>query len=185
MAHGYLLASFLSPLTNVRKDEYGGSLENRLRYPLEVFAAVRAVWPAEKPMSVRISATDWVPGGTTGEDAVVIASALKKAGADIIDVSTGQTSPDEQPIYGRMFQTGYADQVRNEAHTPVITVGNISTPDQVNSILTAGRADLCALARPHLDDPHWTMHAAVALGWHDPRWPLPYSALERARGRVL
>lgn len=176
MAHGYLLASFLSPLTNVRSDEYGGSLENRMRYPLEVFEAVRAVWPADRPMSVRISATDWADGGFTGEDAVVLAKALKARGCDIIDVSTGQTVPDAKPEYGRMWQTRFADQIRHEAGIPTMAVGAISTADQVNSIIAAGRADLCLLARPHLDDPHWTLHAARDQGYFDQRWPEQYLA---------
>jgi anthraniloyl-CoA monooxygenase len=184
MAHGYLLASFLSPVTNARKDAYGGSLESRMRYPLEVFEAVRAVFPAHKPMSVRISATDWVPGGFQPEDAVVFARELRALGLDILDVSSGQTTPLERPIYGRMYQSGFADQIRNDAGIRTITVGNISTHDQVNSILTAYRADVCALARPHLDDPNWALHAATAQGWFDVRWPAPYSTLERGRGRV-
>ena len=173
-AHGYLLSSFLSPLSNLRDDEYGGSLENRMRFPLEVFRAVRETWPAEKPISVRISATDWVPGGFTGDDAVQVAKALKELGCDIIDVSTGQTSIHAKPVYGRMWQTRFADQVRHEAGIPTIAVGNISTGDQVNTILAAGRADLCALARPHLSDPHWTLHAAVDMGWENAAWPKPY-----------
>jgi anthraniloyl-CoA monooxygenase len=177
-AHGYLLSSFISPLTNVRTDEYGGSLENRMRFPLEVFDAVRAVWPADKPMSVRISATDWVPGGITGDDAVQIALMLKKHGCDIVDVSAGQTTTEAQPVYGRMFQTPLSDQVRNEAGIPTMTVGNINTPDEVNSILVAGRADLCVLARPHLRDPYWTLHAAAAQEYYDLRWPSQYEAVQ-------
>lgn len=173
-AHGYLLSSFLSPLSNVRRDEYGGSLPNRMRFPLEVFEAVRAAWPDDKPISVRISATDWVPGGFSGEDAVVLARALRERGCDIIDVSTGQTSPRAQPVYGRMWQTRFADQVRNEAKIPTIAVGNITTPDQVNTILAAGRADLCALARPHLYDPHWTLRAAVETEFEELPWPKQY-----------
>ncbi len=163
-AHGYLLGSFLSPLTNQRSDAYGGSMDNRLRFPLEVFAAMRAVWPAGKPMSVRISATDWQDGGTTGDDAVEIARALTRAGADLIDVSSGQTTPDAQPVYGRMFQTPFADQVRNDASVATMCVGSITTPDQVNTILAAGRADLVALARPHLTDPYFTQRAAAQYG---------------------
>src|SRR3954454_18391236 len=161
MAHGYLLSSFLSPLTNVRGDEYGA---DRARFPLEVFAACRAVWPAEKPMSVRISATDWVDGGFDGDDAVAFAHRLRDAGCDVVDVSTGQVSPDQQPAYGRSFQTPYADRIRHEAGIPVIAVGAISSYDDVNPIILAGRADLCALARPHLWDPHWTLHAAADQG---------------------
>jgi anthraniloyl-CoA monooxygenase len=163
-AHGYLLASFISPLTNTRTDEYGGSLANRLRYPLEVFAAMRAAWPAHKPMSVRISATDWAAGGITGDDAVAVARAFGEAGVDLVDVSTGQTVRDAQPIYGRMFQTPFSDQVRNEARVATMCVGNITTADQVNTILAAGRADLVALARPHLVDPSFTMRAAAWYG---------------------
>ena len=155
-AHGYLLASFISPLTNQRTDEYGGSLENRLRFPLEVFEALRAAWPSHKPMSVRISATDWAEGGITGDDAVAIARAFAEAGVDLVDVSTGQTVRDAQPIYGRMFQTPFSDQVRNEARVATMCVGNITTADQVNTILAAGRADLVALGRPHLVDPSFT-----------------------------
>jgi anthraniloyl-CoA monooxygenase len=163
-AHGYLLSSFISPLTNQRSDEYGGSLRNRLRFPLEVFDAVRAAWPSQKPMSVRISATDWAEGGITGDDAVAIARAFAEAGVDLVDVSTGQTVRDAQPIYGRMFQTPFSDQVRNEARVATMCVGNITTADQVNTILAAGRADLVALARPHLVDPFFTMKAAAWYG---------------------
>jgi anthraniloyl-CoA monooxygenase len=163
-AHGYLLASFISPLTNNRTDEYGGSLANRLRYPLEVFEAMRAAWPAHKPMSVRISATDWAAGGITGDDAVAVARAFGEAGVDLVDVSTGQTVRDAQPIYGRMFQTPFSDQVRNEARVATMCVGNITTADQVNTILAAGRADLVALGRPHLVDPSFTIRAAAWYG---------------------
>ena len=163
-AHGYLLASFISPLTNKRTDEYGGVLANRLRFPLEVFEAMRAVWPAHKPMSVRISATDWAEGGITGDDAVAIARAFAEAGVDLVDVSTGQTTRDAQPVYGRMFQTPFSDQVRNEARVATMCVGNITTADQVNTILAAGRADLVALGRPHLVDPSFTLKAAAWYG---------------------
>jgi anthraniloyl-CoA monooxygenase len=163
-AHGYLLASFISPLTNVRSDEYGGSLENRLRFPLEVFRAMRAVWPDEKPMSVRLSATDWVDGGLTGDDAVEVARAFAQAGCDLIDVSTGQTVADAQPVFGRMFQTPFSDQIRNEAALATMCVGAITTADQVNTIIAAGRADLVALARPHLVDPYFSMKAAAWYG---------------------
>ena len=172
-AHGYLLASFISPLTNTRTDTYGGSLDNRLRYPLEVFSAMRAAWPAHKPMSVRISATDWAEGGITGDDAVKIARAFAEAGVDLIDVSTGQTVRDAQPVYGRMFQTPFSDQVRNEARVATMCVGNITTADQVNTILAAGRADLVALGRPHLVDPSFTMRAAAWYG-ADIACPRPY-----------
>ncbi|MEO1103661.1 MAG: bifunctional salicylyl-CoA 5-hydroxylase/oxidoreductase, partial [Pseudomonadota bacterium] len=163
-AHGYLIASFLSPLTNHRTDEYGGSLENRLRYPLEVFDAMRTVWPAQKPMSVRVSATDWAEGGITGDDTVEIARAFVAHGVDLVDVSTGQTVPDAKPIFGRMFQTPFAEQVRAEADVATLAVGAITSADQVNTILAAGRADLVALARPHLVNPHFTLHAAAEYG---------------------
>ncbi|MFO0683032.1 MAG: bifunctional salicylyl-CoA 5-hydroxylase/oxidoreductase [Sandaracinus sp.] len=181
MAHGYLLSTFLSPLTNHRTDAYGGSLEARMRYPLEVFAAMRAVWPAHKPMSVRLSATDWVPGGTEAADSVVIAAALAKAGCDVIDVSTGQVSPLEKPVYGRAFQTPFSERIRLEAKIPTIAVGNVQDYDQANSILLAGRADLVALARPHLADPYFTLHAAAAQGWDEVRWPKQYLAARPRR----
>jgi anthraniloyl-CoA monooxygenase len=173
-AHGYLLSGFITPLSNRRTDEYGGSLENRLRFPLEVFRAMRAVWPQDRPMSVRISATDWVEGGVDGPDAVEIARAFHLAGVDIIHVSAGQTSPKARPVYGRMFQTPFSDRIRNETGIPTIAVGNITDPDQVNSIIAAGRADLCALARPHLADPFWTLHAAAQLGYKAQPWPVQY-----------
>jgi anthraniloyl-CoA monooxygenase len=173
-AHGYLLSSFITPLSNVRTDAYGGSLANRLRFPLEVFAAVRAVWPESKPMSVRISATDWVPGGIAPGDAVEIARAFHAAGADLIDVSAGQTSRAAQPVYGRMYQTPFADRIRNELGIATMAVGNIYDPDHVNGIIAAGRADLCAIARAHLADPYWTLHAAAALGYRGLAWPDPY-----------
>jgi anthraniloyl-CoA monooxygenase len=176
-AHGYLLSSFITPLTNQRMDEYGGSLENRMRYPLEVFAAVRAAWPEDKPISVRISANDWMGDeGITPQDAVDIARMLKAAGVDICDVSAGQTSAEAQPVYGRMFQTPFSDRIRNEARIATMAVGNIYEADHVNSILMAGRADLVCLARPHLADPYWTLHAAVALGDTHTQWPVPYQA---------
>ena len=163
-AHGYLLASFISPLTNRRTDAYGGSLENRMRFPLEVFRAMRAAWPDEKPMSVRISATDWADGGLTGDDAVEVARAFADAGCDLIDVSTGQTVADSEPVFGRMFQTPFSDQIRNEAGLATMCVGAITTADQVNTIIAAGRADLVALARPHLMDPYFTLKAAAWYG---------------------
>jgi anthraniloyl-CoA monooxygenase len=178
MAHGYLLSSFLSPLTNRRTDEYGGSLEARARFPLEVFAACRAVWPAERPMSVRISATDWVDGGFDGDDAVAFARMLRRAGCDIVDVSTGQVSPDQRPAYGRSYQTPYADRIRHEAGMPVIAVGAIASYDDVNTIVLSGRADLCALARPHLWDPHWTLHAAADQD-HEVEWVTQYRSGRR------
>lgn len=173
-AHGYLLASFISPLTNGRTDSYGGPLANRLRFPLEVFAAIRAVWPAHKPMSVRISATDWQEGGVDGDEAVEIAAAFAGAGCDLIDVSTGQTTPQARPVYGRMFQTQFSDQIRNEAKLATMCVGNITTADQVNTILAAGRADLVALARPHLANPYFTLHAAAQYGVAPQSFPIQY-----------
>jgi anthraniloyl-CoA monooxygenase len=170
-AHGYLLSSFISPLTNRRDDEHGGSLENRLRYPLEVFAAVRAAWPADKPISVRISAHDWVEGGITPADAVLIARAFKAAGADMIDCSSGQVSAAQKPTYGRMYQTPFADRIRNEAGIATIAVGAISEADHVNSIISAGRADLCAVGRPHLANPAWTLTEAARIGFKGLDWP--------------
>ncbi|GGZ88173.1 bifunctional salicylyl-CoA 5-hydroxylase/oxidoreductase [Streptomyces echinoruber] len=180
-AHGYLLSGFLSPLTNRRTDAYGGCLERRLRFPLEVFDAVRAAWPPERPMTVRISATDWAEGGTSAEDAVEIARAFAAHGADAIDVSTGQVVSEERPEFGRSYQTPFADRIRQQTGTPVIAVGAISSWDDVNSLLLAGRADLCALARPHLYDPHWTLHAAAEQGYTGPGavWPAPYRAGSR------
>jgi anthraniloyl-CoA monooxygenase len=187
-AHGYLLSSFISPLTNQRSDRYGGSLAGRLRYPLEVFAAVRAAWPAHKPVSVRVSATDWCDGGITGPDSVLIAKAFAAAGADVVDVSTGQVSPDEQPAFGRSYQTPFADQIRHLAGIPTMAVGLISSYDDVNSILLAGRADLCLLGRAHLYDPNWTLHAAAEQGYAGPgaAWPRPWQAGSRrpAAGRL-
>ena len=172
-AHGYLLSSFLTPLRNQRTDGYGGSLEGRLRFPLEVFGAMREAWPSHKPLSARISATDWVDGGIDGADAVEIARAFAAAGVDIIDVSAGQTTPDARPVYGRMFQTPLSDRIRNEAGIPTMAVGNIYEIDHVNSIIAAGRADLCCLARPHLAEPNWTLHAA-AQQQVDAGWPRQY-----------
>ncbi|GJF21135.1 bifunctional salicylyl-CoA 5-hydroxylase/oxidoreductase [Streptomyces sp. HO565] len=180
-AHGYLLSGFLSPLTNHRTDAYGGTLEKRLRFPLEVFDAVRGAWPGERPMTVRISATDWAEGGTSAEEAVEIARAFAAHGADAIDVSTGQVVAGERPEFGRSYQTPFADRIRHEAGVPVIAVGAISSWDDVNSLILAGRADLCALARPHLYDPHWTLHAAAEQGYAGPGadWPAPYRAGSR------
>ncbi|HEX3490006.1 MAG TPA: bifunctional salicylyl-CoA 5-hydroxylase/oxidoreductase, partial [Streptosporangiaceae bacterium] len=180
-AHGYLLSSFISPLTNHRQDAYGGSLAGRLRFPLEVLAAVRAAWPEHLPVSVRVSATDWTDGGITGADSVPIARAFADAGADIVDVSTGQVSPDERPAFGRSYQTPFADQIRHLAGIPVMAVGLISSYDDVNSILLAGRADLCLLGRAHLYDPNWTLHAAAEQGYAGPAavWPLPWQAGSR------
>ncbi len=187
-AHGYLMSSFISPLTNRREDEYGGSLENRLRYPLEVFRAMRAAWPQERPMSVRISAHDWAPGGITPDDAVIIAQQFRDAGADLIDVSSGQTTREARPVYGRMYQTPFADQIRNEVGIGTIAVGNIFAADHVNSIIAAGRADLCAIARAHLSDPAWTLRAAAEQGFHECDWPRQYlsgqAQLERNLARA-
>jgi anthraniloyl-CoA monooxygenase len=174
MAHGYLLASFLSPLTNNRLDRFGGTVHGRLSFPLEVLRAVRAEWPAEKPLSVRISATDWADGGLSEDDLLVIVRAFKDAGVDLIDVSTGQTVPWQKPVYGRMWQTPFADQVRNEIGIATMAVGNIYDPDHVNSIIASGRADLCAIARPHLANPAWTLEAAAKLGFHTQWWPQQY-----------
>jgi anthraniloyl-CoA monooxygenase len=174
-AHGYLLSSFISPISNVRTDNYGGSLENRMRFPLEVLSAVRDVWPSEKPISVRISAEDWVGDrGNTGAEAVIIAKLFYDTGADIIHVSAGQTSSEQKPIYGRMFQTHLSEQVRLECGIPTMAVGNITTPDQVNTILAAGRADLVTLARPHLANPFFTLHAAAHYNWGGQVWPNQY-----------
>jgi anthraniloyl-CoA monooxygenase len=180
-AHGYLLSSFISPISNQRSDEYGGTLQNRLRFPLELFDAIRAVWPAHKPMTVRISATDWYPGGIDADDAVEIARAFAAHGADAIDVSTGQVIKDERPAFGRSYQTPYADRIRNEVGIATIAVGVISSYDDVNSLLLAGRADLCALARAHLYDPYWTLHAAADQGYAGPgaEWPDPFKAGSR------
>ncbi len=177
-AHGYLLATFLSPLTNRREDAYGGCLENRLRFPLEVFDAVRAAWPAHKPIVVRVSATDWAPGGIESDDAVAIARALKAHGCDALDVSTGQTVAEQEPEYGRLYQTPYSDRIRHEVGITTMTVGAISSYGDVNSILAAGRADFCVLARAHLFDPYWTRHAAYEQGYRLP-WPAPYAAINR------
>jgi anthraniloyl-CoA monooxygenase len=184
-AHGYLLSSFISPLTNQRTDEYGGSLENRLRYPLEVFRAMRAVWPQQLPMSVRISAHDWVEGGITPDDAVEIAKAFKAAGADMIDCSSGQVSKKQKPVYGRMYQTPFADRIRNEAGIATIAVGAISEADHVNSIIAAGRADLCAIARPHLANPSWTLLEAAKIGYLDLAWPKQYRSAKTQLERNL
>jgi anthraniloyl-CoA monooxygenase len=174
-AHGYLMSAFITPLTNRRSDAYGGSLENRVRFPLEVYRAVRAVWPEGKPISVRISAHDWVGDrGITPADAVDIARLLQREGVDIIDVSAGQTSTEARPVYGRMFQTPMSDRIRNEVAIATMAVGNITEPDHVNSILMAGRADLVCLARPHLADPYWTLHTAARLGYAGTTWPKPY-----------
>ena len=188
--HGFLLSSFISPLTNRRTDAYGGSLENRLRFPLEVLAAVREAWPKHLPISVRISCTDWAPGGTTVDEAVEIAKQLHQGGADFVDVSSGEVTPDQKPVYGRLYQTPFADRIRNEANVPTIAVGAITDADQVNGIVASGRADLCALSRPHLADAAWVLRESAKLGWHDVTWPRAYQfgkeQLERsfARGRA-
>jgi anthraniloyl-CoA monooxygenase len=174
-AHGYLMSAFITPLSNKRHDEYGGSLDNRMRFPLEVFHAVRAVWPKDKPISVRISANDWVGAeGITPQDAVEISAMLAEAGVDFVDVSAGQTTLEAKPVYGRMFQTPFSDRIRNEAHIATLAVGNIYEPDHVNSILMAGRADLVCLARPHLANPYWTLHAAADAQYEGVTWPKPY-----------
>ncbi|MFN7026112.1 MAG: bifunctional salicylyl-CoA 5-hydroxylase/oxidoreductase [Pseudorhizobium sp.] len=173
-AHGYLLSSFLSPLTNQRSDEYGGSHENRARYPLEVFRAIRAVWPADKPISVRLSCHDWFEGGNTPEDATIFARMFKEAGADMIDCSSGQVWKEEKPVYGRLFQTPFSDKIRNEVGIPTMAVGAISEADHANSVIAAGRADLCAVARPHLADPAWVLHEAARIGLTDIAWPKQY-----------
>jgi anthraniloyl-CoA monooxygenase len=173
-AHGYLLSSFISPVTNRRSDAYGGSLANRLRFPLEVFAAMRAVWPSELAAGVRISAADWVEGGIRVEDSIEIARAFREVGAAFIDVSTGQVTDDQKPVYGRMFQVPFAERIRLELGMLTLAVGNIYEPDHVNSIVAAGRADVCLLARPQLWDPMWTMRAAAQLGYAGVKWPEPY-----------
>jgi anthraniloyl-CoA monooxygenase len=184
MAHGYLLASFISPLTNRRHDAYGGPLANRMRFPLEVFDAVRAAWPKAQPMSVRISAVDWSPGGHEPDDAVAVARMLQEHGCDLVDVSAGQTVADQRPVYGRLFQTPFADRIRHEVGIATMAVGNISSYADVNTILAAGRADLCLLARAHLWDPYWTRHAAYELGFKLP-WPGQYDSLNRFRPRFI
>ena len=173
-AHGYLVSSFLTPVSNQRTDEYGGSLENRMRFPLELFAAMRALWPAARPMSVRVSATDWVEDGLTAEESVAVGRGFVDAGADIIHVSTGQTTTEARPVFGRLYQTPYSDRIRNEARVPTIAVGNVTEADQVNSIIAAGRADLVAIGRPHLADPQWVLHAAATLGYKSASWPKQY-----------
>jgi anthraniloyl-CoA monooxygenase len=182
--HGYLLSSFISPLTNQRVDEYGGMLENRARFPLEVFRAMREAWPTQLPMSVRISATDRAPCGTTVDEAVLISRWFGEAGADMIDCSSGEVVPHETPAHGRMFQAPIADRIRNEAGIATIAVGSISSADEINGIIASGRADLCAISRLHLADPTWTLREVARLGYHDIQWPAPYragkDALERA-----
>jgi anthraniloyl-CoA monooxygenase len=183
LAHGYLLASFVSPLTNRRTDEYGGSLAKRMRFPLEIVSRVRAQWPPTKPLSVRISAVDWAPGGMEPEDSVEVARMVVAAGSDIVDVSAGQTVADQQPVYGRQFQTPFSDRIRHEARVPTMTVGNISSAADVNTILAAGRADLVVMARAHLWDPYWTRHAAADLGY-PLGWPPAYATLNRYTPRL-
>ena len=183
LAHGYLLASFISPLTNRRTDEYGGSLANRMRFPLEVLRAVRAAWPAERPLTARVSATDWHPDGLTGAESVEVARLIGEAGVDAVDVSAGQTVPDQRPVYGRAFQTPFADRIRHEAGMATMAVGNIQSHEDVNAILAAGRADLVLMARAHLWDPYWTRHAAYALG-HPMKWPPQYESLDNYNART-
>jgi len=180
MAHGYLLSSFLSPLSNRRTDAYGGSLDNRLRFPLEVLDAVRATWPSQLPVFVRISATDWMPDGSgvTELESVEIARALAAHGCDVVDVSSGGTSMEGRPVYGRMYQVPFADRIRHEAGVPVMAVGGIEGVDHANTVLAAGRADLTALARPHLADPYLALHGAAALGFPDVAWPVQYLAVK-------
>jgi anthraniloyl-CoA monooxygenase len=185
MAHGYLLASFLSPLTNRRTDGYGGSVGQRLRFPLEVLAAVRADWPADKPLSVRLSSSDWAPGGLGEDELIAIARAMKAGGADALDLSSGQTVPWQKPVYGRMWQTPFSDLVRNIVGIPTIAVGNIFESDHANSIIASGRADLCALARPHLADPSWTLRAAAEQHFAGQWWPSQYLSARRQLERNL
>jgi anthraniloyl-CoA monooxygenase len=173
-AHGYLLSSFLSPLTNLRTDEYGGSHENRARFVLEIFHAVRAAWPEQRPISVRLSTHDWFDGGNTPADAAIFAKLFKDAGADLIDCSSGQVVKEEKPVYGRLFQTPFSDKIRNEIQVPTIAVGAISEADHANSVIAAGRADLCAVARPHLADPFFVMHEAARIGYKPQAWPKQY-----------
>jgi anthraniloyl-CoA monooxygenase len=183
--HGYLLSSFISPLTNQRDDEYGGTLENRARFPLEVFRAVREAWPAHLPISVRLSVTDWTPDGTTVDETVLISRWLKEAGADVIDCSSGEVVPHQVPVYGRMFQTPFADRIRNEAGIATIAVGAISSADEINGIIASGRADLCAISRLHLADPAWTLREVARLGYRDMQWPAAYVAGKEALERTL
>jgi anthraniloyl-CoA monooxygenase len=184
MAHGYLLASFLSPLTNLRTDAYGGTIANRLRFPLEVLAAVRTAWP-DRPLSVRLSSSDWAPGGLTEVELIVVARAMKDGGADLLDLSSGQTVPWQNPVYGRMWQTPFSDLVRNIVGIPTIAVGNIYEADHANSIVASGRADLCALARPHLADPAWTLRAAAEQHYEGQWWPPQYRTAKRQLERNL
>jgi anthraniloyl-CoA monooxygenase len=185
MAHGYLLASFLSPLTNQRTDAYGGAVADRLRFPLEVLAAVRAAWPADKPLSVRLSSSDWAPGGLTEDELIAVARAMKAEGADLLDLSSGQTVPWQKPVYGRMWQTPFSDLVRNVVGIPTIAVGNIYEADHANSIIASGRADLCALARPLLADPAWTLRAAAEQRYAGQWWPPQYESARRQLERNL
>jgi anthraniloyl-CoA monooxygenase len=181
-AHGYLLASFLSPLTNRRTDAYGGSVDNRVRYPLEVFSAMRSVWPEDRPMSVRLSASDWSEGGISEDDVIAVSRAFAGAGCDLVDVSAGQTMPHQAPVYGRMFQTGFAEAVRNRTGLATMAVGAITEPAQVNIIIACRRADLVALARPHLVDPSFSRRAEAWYGVADRAWQKPYLAgFEQAR----
>jgi anthraniloyl-CoA monooxygenase len=174
MAHGYLLATFLSPLTNLRDDEYGGPIANRMRFPLEVFEAVRRAWPEEKPISVRISATDWIDGGQTIEDSIQVARALKELGCDLIDVSSGFSTPEAMPEFTRLFQVPLAERIRHEAGIPTMAVGTITRHGDVNAVVASGAADLCAIARGHLFDPYFALHAAAEQQYYDVRWPAQY-----------
>ena len=178
-AHGYLLSSFLSPLTNRRVDAFGGTHENRARFPLEVFKALRTAWAADRPLSVRLSCHDWGEGGNTADDAAIFAAMFKEAGADLIDCSSGQIFKEEQPVYGRLYQTPFADRIRNEVGISTVAVGAISEADHANSIIAAGRADLCAIARPHLADAAWTMHEMARIGVRDTQWPVQYLRARR------
>jgi anthraniloyl-CoA monooxygenase len=182
-AHGYLLSSFISPLSNHRRDEYGGSLANRMRFPLEVLAAVRAAWPAGKPISTRISVVDWVDGGTTIEDALAIARMLHAAGNDILAVSTGGVTSEKRPVDGRLYQTIFSDQIRNELDIPTMAVGGIVSHGDANTVIAAGRADLCALARGYLVDPYFVRHAAHAQSYDALEWPSPYRRAKEIRVR--
>jgi len=174
MAHGYLLSSFISPYTNQRQDDYGGTVEKRMRFPLEIFSAVRAIWPKEKPISVRISATDWVEGGLSNAEMLKVASLLKEAKVDIINVSTGQVTKKERPIYGRMFQVPYADQIRNELRVPTIVAGNFTSADQANTVIAAGRCDMVAMGRSIMNEPHFVLNAATHYGHHRQAWAPQY-----------
>ena len=176
LAHGYLLSSFISPYTNRRTDEYGGGIKNRARYPLRIVQTVRRAWPPERPISVRISATDWISDGLSGQDLTALVHLLKENGADIINVSTGQVVSHEEPVYGRMYQAPFADRIRNEMGMPTIVAGNITSADQVNTLVAAGRTDLVALARPIMNEPQFVLNAAARYGYREQYWPDQYAA---------